>query len=321
MPSRRRALSRFLFITIIIFAALRTHCAHAQLTTQAPPQSTIKPSPESQQPDYPEALPVLPDPRPDSPILESDTQTYQDGVFVLTGHVVVTAGQGRERRQVQADTITYDSRSGDLTLTGHVQLDAALNDEHLRAAHGTYNLKAKTGRFFDVTGSIGVKPRPGGHLPTTAPALAGEPNATRILYTTDNPFLFSGRMVVQSGPRVYDIYDGTITSCLLPKPDWLLTAAHFSVNGDLARAHNSLFRLLNVPVFYLPYVTHATSTEARSAGFLIPTIGQSSTRGLILGEQIYAPARPLRRPPRRRRILLLHRLGAERRLSLPRPRP
>ena len=240
-------------------------------------------------PDYPEAIPVLAPARVDSPVLESDTQTYKDGVFTLTGNVVVTAGEGRDLRRVEADSVTYDSRSGDLTLTGHVFLTAALNNERIHATHGSYNLKSKTGRFFDVTGSVGVKPRQPSRLPSAAPALAGEPNATRILYTTDNPFLFSGRMVVQSGPRVYDIYDGSITSCLLPRPDWLLTAAHFSVNGDQARAHNSLFRLLNIPIFYLPYVTHATSNEARSSGFLIPIVGQSSTRGLILGEQIYTP--------------------------------
>ena len=285
MPFGRRHPCRFFFITIIFFAGLSRHLADAQLTTEAPPQATA--AGEGQ--DYPEAVAVLPPVREDSPILESDTQTYQGGVFVLTGHVVVTSGAGREQRRAEADNITYDSRTGELTLTGHVFLTAALNDERLHATHGTYNLKTHTGRFFGVTGSVGVKPRQGNHLPSTAPALAGEPNATRILYTTTNPFLFSGRMVVESGPRVYDIYDGSVTSCLLPRPDWLLTAAHFSVEGDVARAHNSLFRLLNVPVFYLPYVTHATNPEARTPGFLIPIIGQSGTRGLILGEQIYAP--------------------------------
>ena len=285
MPLRRRRLCRFLFITITLCAALPTHLARAQLTSQAPPQATQPIDPST----YPEAIPILAPAREDSPILESDTQTYKDGVFVLTGNVVVTSGRGTDLRRVEADTITYDSRSGDLTLTGHVFLTATLNDERIHASHGTYNLKARTGRFFDVTGSVGVRPRQTSHLPTTVPALAGEPNATRILYTTSNPFLFSGRMVVQSGPRIYDIYDGSVTSCLLPKPDWLLTAGHFSVDGDQARAHNSLFRLLNVPVLYLPYVTHSTNSEARQAGFLIPTIGQSSTRGLILGEQIYTP--------------------------------
>ncbi len=283
--SRLSRFRRFLFITITLLAVADAHPTEAQLTTQAPPKATTAPDALP----YPDAVAVLPPVRADSPVLESDTQTYQDGVFVLTGHVVVTSGSGQDVRRAEADSITYDSRTGDLTLTGHVFLSAALNDERLHATHGTYNLKRSTGRFFDVTGSIGVKPRQGGHLLTTAPVPAGQPNATRLLYTTSNPFLFTGREVVQSGPRIYDIYDGSVTSCLLPKPDWLLTAAHFSVNADQARAHNSLFRLLNVPIFYLPYVTHATDPGARQAGFLIPTIGQSSTRGLVLGEQIYAP--------------------------------
>ena len=156
---------------------LPTHLAHAQITTEAPPQTTIQSEPSSPNlvdaPDYPTAVRVLPPARQDSPILESDTQTYKDGVFVLTGHVVITSGSGRELRRLGADNVTYDSNSGEVTVTGHVLLTAALNDERIEATHGTYNLKTSTGRFFDVTGSVGVRPRQGNHLPTTAPALAG----------------------------------------------------------------------------------------------------------------------------------------------------
>ena len=48
-----------------------------------------------------------------------------------------------------------------------------------------------------------------------------------------------------------------------------------------------VFRLVNVPVLYLPYVTHPVDGTSRQSGFLIPVIGQSSTKGLVLGEQIY----------------------------------
>ena len=55
----------------------------------------------------------------------------------------------------------------------------------------------------------------------------------------------------------------------------------------MASAHNSVFRLLNIPLLYMPYVTHPVNTEGRQSGFMIPVIGESSTKGLILGEQIY----------------------------------
>ena len=276
-----RRLRLYLSITITMVAALSAHPLDAQLTTQAPPPHPGGSSSQT----YPDALPTLPAARAESPILESDTQTYQDDVFTLTGHVVVTSGSGRDARRAEADRIVYHRDTGELTLTGHVLITATANNERILATHGDYNLKTGAGTLYDVVGSVGIKPRTPHAPPTTNPA--GEPTVSRVVYTTDNPFLFTGTRVVKSGPRVYDIYDGSITSCLLPRPDWLLTAAHFSLNGDQARAHNSFFRLLNVPIFYLPYVTHPTTSNARQTGFLIPTIGQSSTKGLVLGEQAY----------------------------------
>ncbi len=50
---------------------------------------------------------------------------------------------------------------------------------------------------------------------------------------------------------------------------------------------NSLFRLRGVPLFYLPYVTHPVDASGRQSGFLIPVLGESSTKGLIIGEEFY----------------------------------
>ena len=60
-------------------------------------------------------------------------------------------------------------------------------------------------------------------------------------------------------------------------------------NGK-ASAKSTLFRLRNIPIFYLPFVTHPVpeqGADQRQSGFLIPVVGQSSTKGLVLGEQIY----------------------------------
>ena len=114
------------------------------------------------------------------------------------------------------------------------------------------------------------------------------PSTRRTIYTSDNPFLFSGRVLVKTGPQAYDIYDGAVTSCQLPHPDWLLSCrALLHHSGTQASARNSTFRLLNIPLLFLPYVTHPTDSGHRQSGFLIPTVGQSSTRGFTLGEQVY----------------------------------
>ena len=82
-----------------------------------------------------------------------------------------------------ADEATYDSDTGLATLNGHVVLDGAEHDEHVQASHGTYNVRDESGRFYDATGTIG-SPRILPHL----------------LLTTTNPFAFTGKVVVKTGP-------------------------------------------------------------------------------------------------------------------------
>ncbi len=190
----------------------------------------------------------------------------------MPGHVEI-----RYRGHIlRADTISYNKETGEITAEGHLHLSGGENDEYITASHGTYNLSSGTGRFYDVTGSVGLH---GAAATTEASGRTG--------LVTPNPFLFSGRIVVKTGPRTYDIYDGSVTSCLLPRPDWLLTAGHLSVDQDQARATSSVFHLMGIPLLFLPYVTHPVDTEQRQSGILIPVLGQSSTKGWIVGEQYY----------------------------------
>ena len=215
---------------------------------------------------YPIAQPVPAKAEASDVVIIADTQTTQAGHFTLDGDVVITYGE----RTVKADHIEYDRDTGDLEATGHLVATGGENSERIEASHGSFNLKTQTGRFYDVKGSVGMQTK-----------------GVRAVYTSGNPFLFTGRVVVKTGPKNYDIYEGSVTSCQLPSPDWILAAAHFSVNEQQAKARNSVFHLMNVPVLYLPYVTHPLDSEDRQSGFLIPVFGQSSTKGLILGEQIY----------------------------------
>jgi LPS-assembly protein len=132
------------------------------------------------------------------------------------------------------------------------------------------NLNKQTARFYDVTGSVGVKN-----------------TGSTTMYSSSNPFLFTGRMVVRTGPQEYEIYEGTLTSCQLPNPDWMLYAGKFSVDSQKAKAQNSIFRIMNVPLLFLPYVTHPVDSGGRQSGFLIPTPGYSNTKGFIFGDEYY----------------------------------
>ncbi len=258
-----------------------------QMTTQAPPPgngvSSSNGLPDTpSETRYPTAYPV-PVPGETTPLgIVSETQSYKGGMYDLDGGVVITY----KDRVVKADHILYDSNTGEMVATGHLLLTGGPTQEYLSATHGTYNLKMESGRFYEVKGSVAMRP-PKLHESTVIPADPTYANAGRDVYTNGNPFLFNGRVVVKNGPQNYEIYDGTVTSCQLDKPDWMLSAAHFSVSDSQARAKNSTFHLLGYPVVFLPYVSHPTNSETRESGFLIPDIGESSTKGIIVGEQVY----------------------------------
>lgn len=255
------------------------------MSNPAPP-STPPDAPLPDLANIPRATLLPPDKSPDTVSWNADTQSKHDTVYLLSGNVEVTY----QDHILRADSISYDENTHDITANGHVHLSGGENNEYITASHGTYNLKTGTGRFYDVTGSIGLHGSAGvpGEGSSSAGMGAATPDAAgRIGLVTPNPFLFSGKVVVKTGPRTYDVYDGSVTSCLLPSPDWLLTSAHLSLNQDQAHVGNTIFHLLGIPLFWLPYATHPVDSEQRQSGILIPVVGQSSTKGWVIGEQAY----------------------------------
>jgi len=172
---------------------------------------------------------------------------------------------------LRADEITYNSETGDSTEDGNVVLDGGPNDEHLQATRGTYNIRIESGQFESVTGTTGLR-------------LKG----SRMMLTSPNPFAFTGKLVVKTGPDHYLVYDGTITTCELPRPKWQFYAGRMVVEvGGNAKLYNSTFRLARVPIFFFPFATHPIQKLPRQSGFLIPNIGRSSTKGYTFGESVF----------------------------------
>ena len=172
---------------------------------------------------------------------------------------------------LRAEEITYTADTGDSTADGHVVLEGGPNDEHIQASHGTYNVRNESGHFENVTGSIGVRMR-----------------GTRLALTSSNPFFFTGKVVEKTGPDHYIVYDGTVTTCELPRPRWQFNANEVVVNvGGTAKIYHSTFGIKGIPVLYFPFATLPAERIPRQSGFLIPNIGNSSTKGTILGESLF----------------------------------
>jgi LPS-assembly protein len=203
----------------------------------------------------------------DEVLIQADHQTWNQDTWTGTGHVVVRF----RNNTLHCDEATYDSTTGIVTATGHVAFDGGPHNEHITASHGTYDVSRDTGTFYDANGSTGVRIK----------------NKMMFL-TSSTPFFFSGKVVDKLGPDQYLVHHGYLTSCKLPKPKWRFVASSAMIEvGEDARMHHATLRLGSIPVFYFPYVEHPIDNLGRKSGFLIPVVGQSTTRGTILGDSYY----------------------------------
>ena len=195
-------------------------------------------------------------------------QQEKDGsIFKLRGEAEIHYGT----YILHADSVDYNSETGDATADGHVVLDGGPNDEHIEATHSAYNVRSESGRFENVRGTTGMRLR-----------------GKRMILTSSNPFAFKGKVVVKTGPDHYLVYDGTITTCELPRPKWEFNAHKIEVEvGGNATIYRSTFRIEGIPIFYFPFATHPVERLPRQSGFLIPNFGRSSIKGTILGDSAF----------------------------------
>jgi LPS-assembly protein len=217
-----------------------------------------------------EALPLArPEPEPASGVpvqLEAQRQTRAGDILTLTGDVVI-----HYRDYIlRADKAVYNQSTSELEAEGHLQVAGGPDDVLISASHGEMRLNMHTARFYDVKGSAGVR------------------NSGRtIVYSTANPFLFSGRVLLQNGEGNYRIVDGTMTNCRLPRPDWQVISRTINLANGKASTSNAFFEFFGVPLFYMPYLRHPVDESGRESGLLIPVLSNSSIKGFIVGEQIY----------------------------------
>ncbi|HKN21625.1 MAG TPA: LPS assembly protein LptD [Terracidiphilus sp.] len=218
-----------------------------------------------------ELLPqAVPEPAPESGIpvdAEAKDQHWAGDTLTLTGDVVVHYRD----YVIRADSASYNRVTTELEADGHLQLTGGPNDVNINASHGDMRLNMHTARFYNVNGSQGVHAM--GHT---------------VVYSTPNPLLFSGRVLLQTGEGRYRIVDGSITNCRLPRPDWRIIAHSINLDDEKASTSNAFFEFLGLPIFYLPYLHHPANDTGRVSGFLTPVISNgSSIRGYTLGEQVY----------------------------------
>jgi LPS-assembly protein len=196
-----------------------------------------------------------------------------------------------------------DPKAGDICLNAEKQeqLDAG----HFRA-EGFVDLQAGTSRIqadqLDMYESEGADGRTNRRIVAEgnvvfmhgAERLSGDTlemdlGTSKGLFTNAHGFLSQGVLVEADeirrvGADKYEIEGAHFTSCTQPNPRWSFSASSATlVMDDHIRARNVVFRVKDVPAFYLPYLVYPIEEDQRSTGILFPHFGQSDTRGFNVG--------------------------------------
>ena len=140
--------------------------------------------------------------------------------------------------KVAADKVTVNLKTHDVVAEGHVVIDQG--PTRVTADQAIFNLKSKTGTFFNATAMM-------------------EPS-----------MYFAGDRIEKLDEDTFRMTNGVLTSCDLDRPAWSFHVGNADLNtDDYAYMRNISFRAGGLPVFWLPRLVWPTKRD-RSQGFLIP---------------------------------------------------
>jgi LPS-assembly protein len=193
-----------------------------------------------------------------------DRQEIEGPLHKLRGAPGKPAEIEDSRMLFRADEIDYDDSTGLLHANGHVYFHQFEKNEQIWAARVDYDTDQEKGKFYEVRGEV-------------RPKVVAKPG----MLTSDNPFHFEGEWAERIG-AMYVLHDGFVTNCKMPRPWWRLRGKTFEITPqEHAISRHSTFLLRRVPLFYTPFFYHSLEKEPRKSGFLLPTIGHSSQRGVM----------------------------------------
>jgi LPS-assembly protein len=180
-----------------------------------------------------------------------DFTATADGLTELTGNVDVHMGD----REIQADRLTYDRNTENLTAVGAV-----------RYRDPVVLLQGDTGHYNDQGADVS-------HGMFEFRNQPGHGTAEEISMTPD---------------KVIRLQRATYSSCPKSRSDWLINARDLTLDTNAGRGvgHGASVDFEGVPILYLPWISFPLSS-ARQSGVLFPSFGSSSLSGAFLGVPWY----------------------------------
>jgi len=179
--------------------------------------------------------------------ITANTMSYdrEEGLYVAQGDVVIT----RAGQVLKAEEARYNEKTGMVEAIGEVVLET--NGDVLRAEKALFDLNSQTGRI--------TKGR---------------------IFLRDNHYYISGDDLEKTGQETYVVKSFHLTTCDGDKPDWSITGSEVEITIEgYGSVKNAVFRIRDLPAFYLPYALFPVKTK-RQSGFLPPSMGYSSRNGV-----------------------------------------
>ncbi len=184
----------------------------------------------------------------------SDTLEYFEEIstYVAKGSVKVEG----ENMEIISDEMSYNEKTSEIIATGNVRYED--KEMSIKANKMQLNTKKDTGMLFEA----------------------------EILHKKED-YRISGKEIEKKGKKYYSAPEATFTTCNPPVPAWCFRGEDVDLFvGERLNAKDVSFRIKDVPVIYLPYISVPFHTE-RKTGFLMPVFDNSESRGIRVGIPFY----------------------------------
>jgi LPS-assembly protein len=183
----------------------------------------------------------------DSLTIDVPTESYR-----ARGEVRVV----RDGMSLLADSVIYRRLTADLLAEGNIFVEQA--GDTLKGDRLSLNLESQQGELLN-----------------------GE------LFVKKSNFRLRAKRVEKTSEVDYHMERGSFTTCDGDRPSWHFEARDLQVNLDeFATGRDAVFYVDKIPVLYTPYILFPVLKE-RQSGLLLPSLGQSSKKGVYYDQPYY----------------------------------
>jgi len=179
--------------------------------------------------------------------------------------------------RIKADALDHSQADDVITARGNVVLE--WQGATLTSDNATYDRQKK---FLKASGNV-VITKGGDTVRGESASLdldSGRGELTRgNIYLKQNNMHITSDSVRRTSENDYSASQGTYTTCDAEIPSWKFGVGDVDMTIDeYGRAHDVVFYIKDVPVFYFPYIVFPAKRE-RQSGFLFPRFGWSRKKG------------------------------------------